>query len=155
MLTTDEFSAAKQLLLPRRSTTRAGTVASGAAHDPDPIVAVPGGINRASDYEACDPWLAVVHDNFKDPSLWNGLQTRSGMAGDLAVAALQKEIRRGGENSENAMKLAYELQTTSAGAEDKLWQRILVIAAEDVGAVSLWVSFATRTANPQVSLYPP
>ena len=58
------------------------------------------------------------------------------MAGDLVVAALQKDIRRGGENSENALKLTYELQTTSAGAEDKLWQRILIIAAEDVGAVS-------------------
>ena len=56
------------------------------------------------------------------------------MPADLAVAAFQKEIRRGGKRSENALKLCYELQTTSAGAEDKMWQRILIIAAEDVGA---------------------
>jgi hypothetical protein len=37
-----------------------------------------------------------VHDNFKDPSLWEGLTTRTGMSADLVVAALQKEIRRGG-----------------------------------------------------------
>ena len=153
MLTAEEFSAAKQQLLLPGSTTRAEAVASAVdvregAVDPDPIVAVPGGINRASDYEPGDPWLPVVHDNFKDTSLWDGLQTRSGLAGDLVVAALQKEIRRGGENSENAMKLAYELQTTSAGAEDKLWQRILIIAAEDVGAVRLRAAAPTVVCNP-------
>ena len=144
LLTSEEFAVAKHHLLkleaPPSTAAQAEPAGASAVHDvsaeADPIVAVPGGINRKSDYEPDDPWLPVVHDNFKDPSLWDGLQTRSGMAGDLVVAALQKEIRRGGENSENALKLAYELQTTSAGAEDKLWQRILIIAAEDVGAVS-------------------
>ena len=148
MLTAAEFSAAKaQLLTPSmgqqtttmHNSTESEPVAAASAGlphpEPDPILAVPGGINRMSDYEPNDPWLAVVHDNFKQPELWEGLVTRSGMPADLVCAAFQKEIRRGGENCENALKLTYELQTTSAGAEDKLWQRILIIAAEDVGAV--------------------
>ena len=50
---------------------------------------------RSSVRSVLDPLLASVqvHDNFKDPSLWEGLTTRSGIAGDLVVAAFQKEIR--------------------------------------------------------------
>ena len=44
----------------------------------------PGGVNSAEDYEPDDRWAAVVHDNFKDPALWVGLTTRSGIGGDLA-----------------------------------------------------------------------
>ena len=123
--------AAKQQLLQPAVSPQAAADASAAASRP---VDGPGGVNSAEDYEPDDRWAAVVHDNFKDPALWVGLTTRSGIGGDLAVAAFQKEIRRGGENSENALKLCYELCMTSAGAEDKVWQRLLVIAAEDIGA---------------------
>jgi len=47
------------------------------------------------------------------------------------ISALQKEVRRG--NTENAMLLAYEMATSSAELENKLWQRLRVISVEDVG----------------------
>eukprot|EP01052_Picozoa_sp_SAG31_P004975 SAG31_NODE_212_length_20157_cov_9.648868_20_plen_159_part_00 len=80
MLTAPEFSEAKQQLLHPHSSAHARQLAPAAAVvsdgsvalEPDPIVAVPGGINRSSDYEPGDAWLAVVHDNFKAPELWKG-----------------------------------------------------------------------------------
>ena len=55
--------------------------------------------------------------------------TANGYAMDEVVSALQKEIRRG--NEENAAFWACEL--LDSGVEWRLWRRLKVIAAEDVG----------------------
>ena len=65
----------------------------------------------------------------RDP--WVDVKTINGLAADQVISALQKEIRRG--NTENAVLLAFEMQRTSPALEDYLWQRLLVIAVEDVG----------------------
>lgn len=62
---------------------------------------------------------------------WTSVRTRHGFAADEVISALQKEIRRG--HAENAALLAYEMLSTSAELEAKLWQRLLVISVEDVG----------------------
>jgi replication-associated recombination protein RarA len=65
----------------------------------------------------------------RDP--WVDVRTVHGFAADQVISALQKEIRRG--NMENAVLLAYEMARTSPALEDYLWQRLLVIAVEDIG----------------------
>ncbi len=67
--------------------------------------------------ETFDPWTQVL--------------TIHGLAADEVISALQKEIRRG--HTENACLLAYEMMTTSEDLERKLWDRLCVIAVEDVG----------------------
>jgi replication-associated recombination protein RarA len=62
---------------------------------------------------------------------WTRVRTRHDFPADEVISALQKEIRRG--NVENAAILAYEMLTTSAELEAKLWSRLQVIAVEDVG----------------------
>ncbi|MEN9936713.1 MAG: hypothetical protein RLZZ387_3292 [Chloroflexota bacterium] len=62
---------------------------------------------------------------------WVDVRTIHGLAADQVISALQKEIRRG--NTENAVLLAYEMVCTSPALEDYLWQRLLVIAVEDIG----------------------
>jgi replication-associated recombination protein RarA len=65
----------------------------------------------------------------RDP--WVDVRTLHGFAADQVISALQKEIRRG--HTENAVLLAYEMVRTSPALEDYLWQRLLVIAVEDIG----------------------
>jgi replication-associated recombination protein RarA len=65
----------------------------------------------------------------RDP--WVHVRTRHDFAADEVISALQKEIRRG--NIENAVLLAYEMITTSAEMEEKLWKRLMVICVEDIG----------------------
>lgn len=62
---------------------------------------------------------------------WEQVKTRHGFPADLVISALQKEIRRG--HTENAALLAYEMSTTSAELEEKLWSRLTIISVEDVG----------------------
>ena len=62
---------------------------------------------------------------------WQKCKTISGLAADLVISALQKEIRRGHE--ENAATLAYEMMITSEDMEDYLWFRLRTISVEDVG----------------------
>lgn len=62
---------------------------------------------------------------------WVNVRTRHDFPADEVISALQKEIRRG--NVENAVLLAYEMFTTSAELEAKLWTRLVVISVEDVG----------------------
>jgi len=71
----------------------------------------------------------VVLPAHQDP--WTRVKTRHGFAADEVISALQKEIRRG--HAENAALLAYEMMTTSAELEAKMWQRLLVISVEDIG----------------------
>lgn len=62
---------------------------------------------------------------------WTQVRTIHGLAADEVISALQKEIRRG--RAENACLLAYEMMATSEALERKLWDRLCVIAVEDVG----------------------
>ncbi len=62
---------------------------------------------------------------------WQKCQTISGLAADLVISALQKEIRR--NHPENAATLAYEMLITSKDMEEYLWFRLKTISVEDVG----------------------
>lgn len=62
---------------------------------------------------------------------WSNTTTKHGLKADLVISALQKCIRRGQEDS--AMRMAYELYATSPFHEAKMWNRLLVIAVEDIG----------------------
>lgn len=77
----------------------------------------------------------------EDP--WTRVRTRHDFAADEVISALQKEIRRG--NGENAALLAYEMLTTSAELEAKLWQRLLVISVEDIGFGDLQAPVVVNT----------
>jgi glycerophosphoryl diester phosphodiesterase len=62
---------------------------------------------------------------------WTRVRTFHDLPADEVISALQKEIRRG--HAENAAVLAYEMLITSSELERKLWDRLCVISAEDVG----------------------
>lgn len=70
-----------------------------------------------------------VVDYSEDP--WAGVQSVRGIAVDELISALQKHIRRG--KTEEAVLVARDLWETDASLADKAWQRVLVIAVEDVG----------------------
>ncbi len=65
------------------------------------------------------------------PDPWQGTATASGLAADEVISALQKSIRRG--LVENAVLLGWDMYLTSPELELKLWDRLAVIAVEDVG----------------------
>ncbi|MFL5804533.1 MAG: AAA family ATPase [Roseiflexaceae bacterium] len=62
---------------------------------------------------------------------WVDVRTFHGLPADQVISAIQKEIRRG--NTENAALLGYEMVLTSPALEDYLWQRLMIIAVEDIG----------------------
>ncbi len=62
---------------------------------------------------------------------WAAITSRNGIPGDELVAGLQKSIRRA--DTEIAVDIAYEMYITSEAFEDKLWRRLTIIAAEDIG----------------------
>lgn len=66
---------------------------------------------------------------YYDP--WSMTKTKHGLEADLVISAMQKCIRRGEE--EIALRMAYELYTTSSFHEEKMWNRLLVIPVEDIG----------------------
>ncbi|MFV0518650.1 MAG: hypothetical protein ACK5LY_00110 [Lachnospirales bacterium] len=66
---------------------------------------------------------------YYDP--WSNTRTKNGLEADLVISAMQKCIRRGEE--EQALRFAYELYITSTFHEEKMWNRLLVIAVEDIG----------------------
>ncbi len=70
-------------------------------------------------------------DNQMTIDPWTKIRTLHDLPAEEVISALQKEIRRG--KTENAVLLAYEMLMTSAELEAKLWQRLLVIAVEDIG----------------------
>jgi hypothetical protein len=65
----------------------------------------------------------------EDP--WTRVQSLHGIPVDELRSALQKSIRRG--LLENAMLVGYELYKTGPEAERLLWERLRIIAVEDVG----------------------
>ena len=62
---------------------------------------------------------------------WTRVRTVNDLPADEVISALQKEIRRG--RVENAAAVAFEMVSTSPELERKLWDRLLIISAEDVG----------------------
>jgi len=65
------------------------------------------------------------------PDPWESVRTRHGFPADEVRSTLQKEIRRG--NLDNAIRLAFEMLSTSPEMEELLWKRLLVISVEDIG----------------------
>ncbi|WP_425704977.1 hypothetical protein [Gordonia sp. DT30] len=63
--------------------------------------------------------------------VWSRLVTVNGYRADELLSVLQKSIRRG--LVEEASLAAYELYLTGIEVEAKVWQRLAVIAVEDVG----------------------
>lgn len=63
--------------------------------------------------------------------LYHDVMTSCGQPADVVISALQKFIRRG--KTENATRAAYELYLAGEELTDYLWQRLMVISAEDVG----------------------
>lgn len=63
--------------------------------------------------------------------MWSNTITKSGVAADLVISALQKCIRRG--EADLAVRMAFDLYKTSEEHEAKMWNRLLVISVEDVG----------------------
>jgi hypothetical protein len=66
-----------------------------------------------------------------DEDPWTRVESRHGIVVDELRSALQKSIRRG--MLENALMVGYELFETGPEAERLLWERLRVIAVEDVG----------------------
>jgi hypothetical protein len=60
-----------------------------------------------------------------------GCTTLHGLATDEVRSALHKHVRQG--NIEQSVRAAMELARTDADHEEMLWQRLSVIAAEDIG----------------------
>jgi replication-associated recombination protein RarA len=65
------------------------------------------------------------------PDPWQRSTTENGLPADEVISALQKSIRRG--LLDNAMLLGWEMYLTSPELEQKLWDRLAVIAVEDIG----------------------
>lgn len=63
--------------------------------------------------------------------LYHHILTPCGEPADVMISALQKFIRRG--KTEEAARAAYELYLADEELDDYLWQRLLVISAEDIG----------------------
>ncbi len=62
---------------------------------------------------------------------WTRVRTLHDLAADEVRSMLQKSIRRGW--LEEAVLAAYELYATGVEAEELLWARLAIIAAEDIG----------------------
>ena len=67
--------------------------------------------------------------NPADP--WASVTTSTGLPADEVISTLQKSIRRG--EVRNAVLCALDLSATSPELDDYLWDRLHVIAVEDVG----------------------
>lgn len=62
---------------------------------------------------------------------WGAVKTVHGLAADEVRSTVQKCVRRG--DVEGAVLNAYELFETGEAAEELLWRRMEIMAAEDVG----------------------
>lgn len=72
--------------------------------------------------------MSVAHHS---EDQWTRVVTLNGLRADEVRSMLQKAIRRGW--LEQAVLAAYELYATGPEAEELLWARLDIIAAEDVG----------------------
>ena len=71
--------------------------------------------------------MAAEHGD--DP--WTQVVTNGGLAADEVISTLQKSIRRG--DVLNGVRCAVEMEATSDDLDRYLWDRLHVIAVEDVG----------------------
>ena len=62
---------------------------------------------------------------------WAGVTTAGGLAADEVISTLQKSIRRG--DVRNAVLCAADMSATSDELDRYLWDRLHVIAVEDIG----------------------
>jgi replication-associated recombination protein RarA len=65
------------------------------------------------------------------PDPWASVTTSTGLPADEVISTLQKSIRRG--DVRNAVLCALDLSATSPELDTYLWDRLHVIAVEDVG----------------------
>ncbi len=65
------------------------------------------------------------------PDPWASVTTSTGLAADEVISTLQKSIRRG--DVRNAVRCALDLSATSPELDRYLWDRLHVIAVEDIG----------------------
>lgn len=72
--------------------------------------------------------MSVAHHS---EDQWTRVVTVNGLPADEVRSMLQKAIRRGW--LEEAVLAAYELYATGPEAEELLWARLYIIAAEDIG----------------------
>jgi replication-associated recombination protein RarA len=72
--------------------------------------------------------MSVAHHS---EDQWTRVRTINDLAADEVRSMLQKSIRRGW--LEEATLAAYELYATGVEAEELLWARLAIIAAEDIG----------------------
>jgi replication-associated recombination protein RarA len=77
----------------------------------------------------------AVPDHRDDP--WTRVTAASGLAADELISTLQKSIRRGDEY--NAALCAHDMTATSTELEEVLWDRLHVIAIEDIGLARPYV----------------
>ncbi|HTV12954.1 MAG TPA: hypothetical protein VME20_13965 [Acidimicrobiales bacterium] len=83
---------------------------------------------------------------------WTRVITTNGFPADEVRSMLQKSIRRGW--LEQAVLAAYELYATSVEAEELLWARLSIIAAEDVGFGLKEAPAIVEALNAQRSHFP-
>lgn len=83
---------------------------------------------------------------------WTRVTTANGLPADEVRSMLQKAIRRGW--LEEAVLAAYELYATGPEAEELLWARLDVIAAEDVGFGLLEAPAIVEALGAQRRRYP-
>ncbi|CAN5810625.1 hypothetical protein BH10ACT1_BH10ACT1_27590 [soil metagenome] len=76
-----------------------------------------------------DQWERPIPHFSTDP--FAGRTTLHGLASDLVRSALHKHVRMG--RVEQSVRAALELARTDEGHEQMMWQRLRVIAAEDIG----------------------
>ena len=74
--------------------------------------------------------LTTTLPHTSDP--WTRVLSLRGYPADELISAFQKYIRRG--NLEEAILIAREMYETSPELEEKMWQRLLVMACEDAGS---------------------
>lgn len=68
----------------------------------------------------------------ENPDPWTQVVTAGGLAADEVISTLQKSIRR--NLVENAVLCAHEMWASGEELEQYLWDRLQVIAVEDVGS---------------------
>lgn len=86
------------------------------------------------------------------PDPWQKVRTLHDVPADEVISGLQKSLRRAAKKT--ALLLAYEMFLTSEEMENYLWQRLCVIAVEDVGLGAPDLPVLIETLRTQSRRYP-
>jgi len=73
---------------------------------------------------------------------WNVAKTCNGYQSDEVISALQKDIRRG--NIDQAVFWSFELCLSGKEFQNKLWERLVTIAVEDIGLANPMASVVVQ-----------